>query len=150
MPEPGNWISSNLGFPAKSPADVIAALESIDAGESTQAQDQAVVARSFHSDGGRLLCVGVAQGLTDAIVPHLRPEPDARPKLKALGSVPQAALRAFDEIKFPTTSLAEVTALAERLARVAGLPMPRIETVAHNVFLFVGQEPRESDSYEPI
>lgn len=142
-PEPGNWISSNLGFPAKSPGDVIAALRRIDAGESTQTEDKAVVSQSFHSDDGRLVCVGVAAGLAKAIEPRLLPEPSARGLLAALANVPQAALRDFDEIKFPATSVAEVRELAERLARVAGLPVPRIEAVAHNVFLFRADDPLE-------
>ncbi|MHB1205301.1 MAG: surface carbohydrate biosynthesis protein [Rhodospirillaceae bacterium] len=142
-PEPGNWISSNLGFPAKSPADVVAAVRRIDTGENTQTGDKAVVSQSFHSDGDRLVCVGVAAGLAKAIEPRLLPKPSARAQLAALANVPQAALRDFDEIKFPATSVAEVRELAERLARVAGLPVPRIEAVAHNVFLFRADGPLE-------
>jgi surface carbohydrate biosynthesis protein len=141
-PEPGNWISSNLGFPAASPDDVIAALRRIDTGETTQTPDTAVVSQSFHSDGGKLVCVGVAEGLAQAITPRLLPEPSARAKFAALANLPQAALRDFDEIKFPATTVVDVRELCERLARVAGLPAPRIEAVAHNVFLFLGSEPQ--------
>lgn len=136
-PEPGNWISSNIGFAAATPGDVIAALRRIEAGDSTAEHDRAVVARSFHSDGDRLVCVGVAAGIAQAAAPHLLPDPSAAPALHALAGV-RVALREFDSVKFPPTDVAEVRALAERLARVAGLPMPAITAFADNVFLFTG------------
>ena len=139
VPEPGDWISSNIGFPAKSPDDVVAALGKIDAGESTQTNDRSIVARSFHSDGDRLVCVGVAQGLADAIAPHLLADPSAREKLRALAGF-KTQQREFDTHKFPATSVDDVRALAARLARVAGLPPPRIEAFAHNVFHFLGHD----------
>lgn len=139
VPEPGDWISSNIGFPAKSADDVVAALKKIDAGESTQAEDRRIVARSFHSDGERLVCVGVAQGLADAIAPYLLPDPSAREKLRALAGF-KTQQREFDAHKFPATSVADVRELAARLARVAGLPAPRVEAFAHNVFHFLGHD----------
>jgi hypothetical protein len=142
VPEPGDWISSNIGFPASSAADVVGALWRINAGESTQAEDRRVVDRSFHSDGEKLVCVGVARGLKEALAPHLSPETSTRAKLRALAGL-RTQQREFDANKFPATSLHEVNALAQRLARVAGLPAPRIEAFAHNVFHFLADDTPE-------
>ena len=136
-PEPGDWISSNIGFPAQSPDDVVEALQKIAAGETTDEADKAEVARSFHSEGGRPVSAGVAAGLAEAAARRALPDPAALAKLRALAGG-KTTQRDFDAHKFPATSLEEVRELAARLATVAGLPLPGIEAFAYNVFIFQG------------
>ena len=136
-PEPGNWISSNIGFPATSADDVVAALHKIAAGETTAEADRAEVSRSFYSEGGRPVSAGVAAGLAEAAACRTLPDSSALAKLHALAGS-KTTQRDFDAHKFPVTDVAEVRELAERLARVAGLPLPAIEAFAHNVFIFKG------------
>lgn len=135
IPEPGNWTSSNIGFAAANATDVLAALARIEAGERTQVADKAVVAQSFHGIGERLVSVGVAAGLAGATKSRLLPEPSAQASLAGLSGF-KISLRDFDLQKFPLTSVAEVQELADRLARVAGLPAPKVGALAPNVFLF--------------
>ena len=135
-PEPGNWISSDIGFPARDAGEVLDAVARIDRGERTQTEDRAVVLRSFHGNGQELVCVGVAAGLAGIIKSRLLPDPSARAQLVAALSGVRVSQRAFDAHKFPPTSAAEVQALADRLARVAGLKAPKVEALAPNVFLF--------------
>ena len=137
VPEPGHWISSDMGFPAASPEDVIAALERIGRGETTWVRDREIAAAHFHGLGDGLVCRGVAAALAEAAARRARPDPSALAQLRALPR-PKVQNRAFDAAKFPPTDVAEVQTLAARLAAVAGLPVPRIEAFAANVFLFSG------------
>ncbi len=133
--EPGDWISSAIGFPARSADDVVAALRRIAAGDSTTAADRPAVARHFHGDGRELVCAGVARGLAAAVAARPAPEPAALAQLARFSGM-KITQRAFDASKFPPTPVAEVQALAARLSAVAGLPAPRVEAFLDNVFIF--------------